>query len=61
MVISDLKNSREASATVEPMFIERWSSRSFADVPLTDEQITSLFEAAHWAPSSGNMQPWVFV
>ena len=61
MVISDLKNSREASATVEPMFIERWSSRSFSDVPLTDEQIASLFEAAHWAPSSGNRQPWVFV
>ena len=61
MVVSDLKNSREASATVEPMFVERWSSRSFADVPLTDEQIASLFEAAHWAPSSGNRQPWVFV
>ena len=61
MVESDLKNSREASAPVEPMFIERWSSRSFADVPLTGDQIASLFEAAHWAPSSGNRQPWVFV
>ena len=61
MVISDLKNSRKASASVEPMFIERWSSRSFADVQLTDEQIASLFDAAHWAPSSGNRQPWVFV
>ena len=61
MVASDLKNSREASAPIEPMFVERWSSRSFADVPLTDDQIASLFEAAHWAPSSGNRQPWVFV
>ena len=43
------------------MFVERWSSRSFADVPLTGHQIASLFEAAHWAPSSGNRQPWVFV
>lgn len=61
MVAIDSHNSREASASVEPMFVERWSSRSFADVPLTDEQIASLFEAAHWAPSSGNKQPWVFV
>ena len=61
MLTSDLKNSREASASVEPMFIDRWSSRSFADLPLTDDQIATLFEAAHWAPSSGNRQPWVFV
>lgn len=61
MVAIDSHNSREASASVEPMFVERWSSRSFADVPLTGEQIASLFEAAHWAPSSGNRQPWVFV
>lgn len=61
MVAIDSHNSREASASVEPMFVERWSSRSFADVPLTGEQIASLFEAAHWAPSSSNRQPWVFV
>ena len=61
MVTSDLKNLREASAPVEPMFVERWSSRSFADVPLTDDQIASLFEAAHWAPSSSNRPPWVLV
>lgn len=61
MIRSDLKNSREATASVEPMFVERWSSRSFADVPLTDGQIASLFEAAHWAPSSANKQPWIFV
>ncbi len=61
MVASDLKNSREASVSVEPMFTERWSSRSFTDAALTDNQIASLFEAAHWAPSSSNAQPWVFV
>ncbi len=61
MIAVDSHNSREASASVEPMFVERWSSRSFADVALTDEQIASLFEAARWAPSSSNRQPWVFV
>ena len=61
MVASDLKNSRKAAAKVEPMFVERWSSRSFRDVPLTRDQISALFEAAHWAPSSSNSQPWLFV
>lgn len=61
MVVRDQKNSRTASASVEPMFIERWSSKSFADEPLTEDQIDSLFEAAHWAPSSSNKQPWLFI
>ena len=61
MTDNDPKNSRQAVASVEPMFIERWSSRAFADKRLTDDEIASLFEAAHWAPSSANKQPWVFV
>ncbi len=61
MVAIDSHNSRKTSASVEPMFVERWSSRSFADEALTDDQIASLFEAARWAPSSSNRQPWVFV
>ncbi|MBT4125107.1 MAG: nitroreductase family protein [Chloroflexi bacterium] len=61
MTNGDSKNSRQASASVEPMFIERWSSKAFADKPLADDEIASLFEAAHWAPSASNRQPWVFV
>jgi nitroreductase len=61
MTDNDSKNSRQASASVEPMFTERWSSKAFSDRQLTDDQIASLFEAAHWAPSSANKQPWVFV
>ena len=47
MIATDLKNSRHAAASIEPMFVERWSSRSFTDKPLTSDQIASLFEAAH--------------
>lgn len=61
MTDNDPKNLRQAGASVESMFIERWSSKAFADKQLSDEEIASLFEAAHWAPSSGNKQPWVFV
>ena len=61
MTDNDPKNLRQAGASVDSMFIERWSSKAFADKQLSNEEIASLFEAAHWAPSSGNKQPWVFV
>jgi nitroreductase len=36
----------------------RWSARAFSDQPLTKDQILTLIEAASWAPSSMNEQPW---
>ena len=39
----------------------RWSPRAFADRMVEPEKLLSLFEAAHWAPSSFNEQPWYFV
>ena len=38
----------------------RWSPRSFSDKPVTGEMIDLLFEAARWAPSARNEQPWVY-
>ncbi|MBT7832298.1 MAG: nitroreductase family protein [Chloroflexi bacterium] len=61
MTVTDPKTPRVASSSVEPMFVERWSSKAFADKALSDDQIASLFEAAHWAPSGSNRQPWLFV
>ncbi len=40
---------------------QRWSPRAFRPAPLTPAQIGSLFEAARWAASSFNEQPWRFV
>jgi nitroreductase len=60
MTTTDNKNSRVAKASVEPMFTERWSSKAFLDKQLSEDEIASLFEAAHWAPSSNNGQPWLF-
>ncbi len=37
---------------------ERWSPRFFSDKPVSDEMLDLLFEAARWAPSSRNAQPW---
>jgi nitroreductase len=53
--------TRIPDADIDHAFLRRWSSRSFASEPLAPEQIRSLFEAARWAPSASNLQPWLFV
>jgi nitroreductase len=39
----------------------RYSPRAFSSLPLSEEEITSLFEAARWAASARNLQPWRFI
>lgn len=39
----------------------RWSPRAFSARPVKPEILQSLFEAARWAPSSMNAQPWIFL
>lgn len=52
---------RIAEYPVEKSIISRWSPRSFTGDILSSKQLMSLFEAARWAPSSYNVQPWRFV
>src|SRR3989344_4764177 len=56
-----MKNQRKANHPINPMILNRWSPRAMTGEPLSDEVIFSLFEAARWAPSSYNNQPWRFV
>ena len=55
----------EKPATTETPIHEligkRWSSRAFSDQPVEASKIRSVLEAARWAPSSRNEQPWAFV
>lgn len=46
---------------VLPVFHERWSPRSFQDRAVAPELLAKVFEAARWAASSSNEQPWRFV
>ena len=46
---------------IEPQFIERWSPRAFTGEPIDDATLLSFLEAARWAPSSYNSQPWRFL
>ena len=52
---------RKADYPILPLFIDRWSPRSMTGESITKEELFSLFEAARWAPSSNNNQPWYFI
>jgi nitroreductase len=54
-------NSRTADHPIDPLFLERWSPRAFTDAPISEHDLLTLLEAARWAPSSFNSQPWRFL
>jgi len=58
-----MNNSIKTARTEYPvidLIKNRWSPRSFAEKPIKEEIISSLLEAARWAPSAFNEQPWRF-
>jgi len=52
---------RQPEHKIDPIFVERWSPRSFLEQPVPEEKLMRLFEAARWAPSAFNHQPWRFI
>jgi nitroreductase len=46
---------------VHDLVTERWSPRAFSDKSVSSDVLQSLFEAARWAPSSSNEQPWTYI
>lgn len=53
--------ARQADHPIDSLFLERWSPRAFdaSDIPNAD--LSTIFEAARWAPSAFNAQPWRFL
>ena len=52
----------DTSVSLHPLIAERWSPRAFDEgADLLTEDATAIFEAARWAPSAFNAQPWKFV
>ncbi|HET7901681.1 MAG TPA: nitroreductase family protein [Candidatus Nanopelagicales bacterium] len=49
------------STPIHPLLAERWSPRSFETTPVTDDELAALLEAARWAPSAANVQPWRYL
>jgi nitroreductase len=54
-------NPRIADYAIHEQFINRWSPRAFSDAEISEETLLSFFEAARWAPSAYNSQPWRFL
>jgi nitroreductase len=50
-----------ANHPVHDLIRNRWSPRAFAEKAVAPEVLQSLFEAARWAPSSSNEQPWAYL
>ena len=48
-------------AGVEDLILRRWSPRAFSDKEVSAAELKTLFEAARWAASSSNEQPWRFL
>lgn len=56
--MSSNQNARQTIPEVAPMFTERWSPRSFKKQAISQQVLTRIMEAARWAPSCFNAQPW---
>lgn len=54
-------NRRTSEFPIDPMFLDRWSPRSFTGEAMDEAELLTLLDAAHWAPSASNYQPWRFV
>lgn len=52
---------RKTEHEVDAIFPSRWSPRAMSGEEISEEELMRLFEAAKWAPSSRNNQPWRFV
>ncbi|WP_135820839.1 nitroreductase family protein [Halostella litorea] len=52
--------TREPEHEIDPLFVNRWSAYAMTGEPLPESEYLPLFEAARWAPSSRNSQPWRF-
>ncbi len=46
---------------IHELLAQRWSPYAFADRPVSEDDLRSLFEAARWAASSYNEQPWNYI
>ena len=52
---------RRPDHAIDPLFLERWSPRAYDQSDMPEADMWSIFEAARWAPSSYNYQPWRFL
>lgn len=54
-------NNRTTKYLIEDNFLKRFSPRAMSGEKITKDELMTLFEAARWAPSANNIQPWKFI
>jgi len=58
---NEVAQYRQPEQAVDPAFLNRWSPRAFKSDPVSSELLMSVLEAAKWAPSANNEQPWRYI
>ncbi len=56
-----LRKPAKTASPIHDLLAHRWSPRAFDSRPVEPDKLLSLFEAARWASSSFNAQPWYFI
>ena len=56
-----MKKPTQNEHPIHEILQNRWSPRAFSGQMVEHDKLLSLFEAARWAPSSSNLQPWSFI
>jgi nitroreductase len=56
-----IQNHTNTNFPIHDLITRRWSARAFSTKPVEKEKLLSILEAARWAPSSHNEQPWRYI
>ena len=56
-----MSQARTPEYPINSLFVERWSPRAFTGEAIAEATLLRFFEAARWAPSAYNSQPWRFL
>ncbi|MEM9887303.1 MAG: nitroreductase family protein [Bacteroidota bacterium] len=59
--IAQTKKEAQTDYPILQLLKDRWSPRTFSDIEPTEQELRQLFEAASWAASSFNRQPWRYI
>ncbi|MBE9914161.1 nitroreductase family protein [Paenibacillus donghaensis] len=60
-ITAEVQGQRNSEYPVSPLFLNRWSTRAFSNREVSDQDLYTVLDAAHWAPSASNGQPWRFI
>ena len=58
---TSVMNKRKADYDIDQTFLDRWSPRAYDEKEVPEDVLYGVFEAARWAPSASNEQPWRFI